>query len=64
MNIDPNKVIDAIAALKAAADAMILGTMEPEKIATECLEAAAALQASVQIAGVTHRTFHTTGRLQ
>lgn len=106
MNIDPNKVIDAIAALKQAADVLLglcdtchgdgricVGTSglesdgdsplletcpecsgeplqlnEPtvadQLLAAKCIESAAALQASVQIAGLTHRTFHATGSVQ
>jgi hypothetical protein len=51
--------MDAIAALKAAADA--LHDSPAHQIAAQCLESAAALQASVQIAGQMHRTFHATG---
>jgi uncharacterized protein YukE len=54
MQVSPDKIIDAIAALKAAADAL-------HDIAARCIESASALQASVQIAGQTHRTFHATG---
>jgi hypothetical protein len=93
MQVSPEKIIDAIDALKAAADALLsvphgaeydkcsrgehrahagpcIGGesrwLEGEKIETgplaaECLKAASALQASVQIAGQTHRTFHATG---
>lgn len=69
MNIDPNKVIDAIAALKDAAEALLIPPHELDigklgKIAGECIKSAAALQASCQIAGLTHRTFHTVGDLQ
>lgn len=58
MEINPQKVIDAITALKAAADAM-LADKAHVLTAAQCIEAAAALQASVQIAGVRH--IHTTG---
>jgi len=58
MEINPQKVIDAINALKAAADAM-LADQAHVLTAAQCIEAASALQASVQIAGV--RTFHVTG---
>lgn len=93
MNIDPSKVIDAIDALKAAADALLAvhpcdsecqyakdvgmqgyscsnGCMydspdapksDEAKLAARCIESASALQASVQIAGQAHRTFHATG---
>jgi hypothetical protein len=93
MQVSSDKVIDAIAALKAAADALLAkhpcdtecqyardvgmqghscsnGCMydspdapktDDAKLAARCLESAAALQASVQIAGQTHRTFHVTG---
>ncbi|MFM0638048.1 hypothetical protein PQQ63_15205 [Paraburkholderia metrosideri] len=69
MNIDPNKVIEAIAALKAAADELILSRSiraddQNLAIALQCIACAAALQASCQIAGLTHRTFHTVGDLQ
>lgn len=69
MNIDPKKVMDAIDALKAAADELILAkSVRPEDknaaVALQCISSAAALQASVQIAGLTHRTFHTVGELQ
>lgn len=59
MNIDPSKVIDAIDVLKAAADA--LHASASHEIAARCIESASALQASVQIAGQMHRTFHATG---
>jgi hypothetical protein len=59
MQVSSDKLIDAIAALKAAADA--LHDSPAHEIAARCLESAAALQASVQIAGQTHRTFHVTG---
>jgi hypothetical protein len=59
MQVNPEKVIDAIDALKAAADA--LHASASHDIAARCIESASALQASVQIAGQTHRTFHATG---
>lgn len=59
MEINPQKVIDAITALKAAADAM-LADQTHVLTAAQCIEAAAALQASVQIAGA-HRVYHFTG---
>jgi hypothetical protein len=98
MQINPEKVIQAIAALKAASDALLKSRCQmcsghgmvggpsyyapdeggeacPVCVANDyanatadssvkCLQAAAALQASVQIAGVSHRTFHTVGDLQ
>lgn len=69
MNIDPTKVIEAIAALKGASEALMfpvesLNSGVAQQKAVECLAAAAALQASVQISGLTHRTFHSTGSIQ
>jgi hypothetical protein len=61
VEINPNKVIDAINALKAAADAMLADKVHV-LTAAQCIEAAAALQASVQIAGI-HRVYHITGTL-
>lgn len=59
MNISSDKIIDAIAALKAAADA--LHDSQAHEVAARCIESASALQASVQTAGQMHRTFHVTG---
>jgi hypothetical protein len=66
MNIAPNKVIDAIAALEAASTALLSVKHTDEnlgRVAGECIKAAADLQASVQIAGLTHTVYHLTGTL-
>lgn len=67
MEIRPEKVIDAIACLKVTADHLLTlpqDDLAAAMLAAKCIESAAALQASVQIAGLTHRTFHATGSLQ
>jgi hypothetical protein len=61
LNIDPKKVEDAIAVLNAAAEAM-LSDKSHVLIAAQCVQCAAALRASLQIAGLESlRTIQTTG---
>ena len=67
MEVRPEKIIDAIACLKATADHLL--SLPQENAATvffaaQCIQKAAALHESTQIAGLTHRAFHTVGDVQ
>lgn len=67
MEVRPEKILEAIACLKVTADHLLKLPQDDivaARLAAECIKCAAGLHASVQIAGLTHRTFHTVGDIQ